>query len=538
MIKKILFFAIFISLNVNLFSQINPRKYDENYMYTVFQDEFNGSDINRQDWRAGLIYRGIGQLIDSSLTYDVSNGKLELTMAHVPNYNDSANYVGQEFLTNNSFLYGSFECKATFANEIGSWPAFWSFFNSSCQNGSDVPEIDFAEYFCKTPNSNNKLGHYIHHWICGGDKESTYYKYDYNFSASTNIFKSIWTPEKIDFFVNNVKKVTFYNNGQDWYPYQAVGVILSQQITQPFNYIGQEINPICPQTSYFDYVNIKKFFLAPEITISSDLICTSGTATLDVDTEATNITWSLSPSYLFSGSTSGPGKTASFNVNLYANGEGTITYSFEMPSGETFDVEKDFWVGAPDPDQIDFETFMQPGGHNLNEGDNTIVVTSSPSIMDCDNYIYDMDFNYSNVAPTGEMITVYNVNDNNGSGTTDISIKAHNTCGVWSDFSDFPITFTILSGWYMSFSPNPTTGETTLTINSTSKEKVLDANAVWEYEVYNAGQRLKAKQTKLRGSSTTIQTQGWQEGVYVVRVKFSTDGKTEEILTGKLVVKE
>ena len=95
MIKKILFFAIFISLNVNLFSQINPREYDENYMYTVFQDEFEGTDINRQVWRAKSIYRGLGEMIDSSLTYDVSNGKLELTMAHVPNYNDSADYVGQ-----------------------------------------------------------------------------------------------------------------------------------------------------------------------------------------------------------------------------------------------------------------------------------------------------------------------------------------------------------------------------------------------------------------------------------------------------------
>ena len=98
MIKNILFFTILINLNINLFSQINPREYDENFMYTVFEDEFYGSDINRQDWKAVSIYRGIGQLIDSSLTYDVGNGKLELTMEHVPNYSDIAGYVGQEFL--------------------------------------------------------------------------------------------------------------------------------------------------------------------------------------------------------------------------------------------------------------------------------------------------------------------------------------------------------------------------------------------------------------------------------------------------------
>ncbi len=45
--------------------------------------------------------------------------------------------------------------------------------------------------------------------------------------------------------------------------------------------------------------------------------------------------------------------------------------------------------------------------------------------------------------------------------------------------------------------------------------------------------RLKSRKTKLKGKSTTIQTAGWQEGVYIVRVKYK-----DEVLTGKLVVKE
>ena len=122
-LKSLLFSIVFI-LNISLFAQINPREYDVNYMYTVFQDDFEGNDINRDEWKAEIIYRGIGQLIDSSLTYDVNNGKLELTMQYLPGYKGIADYVGQEFWTNRSFLYGSFECKATFANEHGSWPAF------------------------------------------------------------------------------------------------------------------------------------------------------------------------------------------------------------------------------------------------------------------------------------------------------------------------------------------------------------------------------------------------------------------------------
>jgi hypothetical protein len=122
---------------------------------------------------------------------------------------------------------------------------------------------------------------------------------------------------------------------------------------QPYNTLGQAISPVCPQTSYFDYVKVKKFFLAPEITVSSDLICTTGTAIMDVDPEADSITWSLSPTNLFSGSTSGTGKTATISVNSGFSCEGKITYSFKMPSGEVFDIEETFWVGAPVISSID-----------------------------------------------------------------------------------------------------------------------------------------------------------------------------------------
>jgi hypothetical protein len=81
--------------------------------------------------------------------------------------------------------------------------------------------------------------------------------------------------------------------------------------------------------------------------------------------------------------------------------------------------------------------------------------------------------------------------------------------------------------------PNPTTGETTLAIKSDSKEKDFDDNAEWDLEIYSPMQALKTKKTKLRGKSTTIQTAGWPEGVYTVRVKYK-----DEILTGKLIVKQ
>ena len=51
-------------------------------------------------------------------------------------------------------------------------------------------------------------------------------------------------------------------------------------------------------------------------------------------------------------------------------------------------------------------------------------------------------------------------------------------------------------------------------------------------EIYSPMQALKTKKTKLKGNSTTIQTAGWKDGVYLVLVKYK-----DEILTGKLIVK-
>ncbi|AHW61623.1 hypothetical protein FH5T_05260 [Draconibacterium orientale] len=91
-------------------------------------------------------------------------------------------------------------------------------------------------------------------------------------------------------------------------------------------------------------------------------------------------------------------------------------------------------------------------------------------------------------------------------------------------------------------SPNPTSGETTVSIEpevtkdeflkSTSTETTLDENTEWDIEVYDNMQSLKLKKQKLKGKSTRIGTQSWKEGVYMVRVKYNG-----EILTGKLIVK-
>jgi len=115
-------------------------------------------------------------------------------------------------------------------------------------------------------------------------------------------------------------------------------------------------------------------------------------------------------------------------------------------------------------------------------------------------------------------------------GTYVFKLRQYWDC-EWSDFSVKEFEF--YGGYGLLFTPNPATDETTLTIESNLEEKTFDSNIEWNMEIYSETQQLKTNQTGLRGKSAKIKTNGWKEGVYIVRVKYK-----DEILTGKLVVKQ
>ncbi len=276
----------------------------------------------------------------------------------------------------------------------------------------------------------------------------------------------------------------------------------------------------------------------PVISGSSSVLCNnvqrtfSESAFTDIDLD---YDWNVSSYYL--DEVSGDG-TSSYTVEGTSNiGIGTIYLTVTTPSGATASAQKSIGVNRPHYEDLELAlltTGGSPAPYMCPDTHYHIFLNNSGGCS-LSNYTWSIPSGWTKNYTWNNMISVY-TNSSPG-GMVEVYADACN--GINSKVIIDYFGSGYCGGYYsMSFSPNPTTGETTLTINSTSKEKVLDENAIWEYEVYNAGQRLKTKQTKLRGNSTTIQTQSWKEGVYVVRVKFSPDGKTEEILTGKLVVKK
>lgn len=348
---------IILTAASHLHSQTSDRHYNPHYMWTTFHDDFSGNSLDSKVWKPTIHFkRGLGFLIDSPQTIRVRKGNLLLKMKRMPNHPDSlwssagwkreySDYVGGEVNTLRKFQYGAFECRAKYAHKRGTWPAFWLIGSQSvpCPPGGQGNEIDIAELARESEFP--LMMHVIHHYSPTKDCDVAIQKnmnnknYPIQRRQKYSTFKCIWTPYKIQFFIDNELKHEVVNNNYEWFPAFHLNLVLSQQVLRAYNLYG-EIKPKTPQTSHFDWVRVKEFFLAPEITCPPT-IDQQATASMDVDSRAINITWKLTPSTLFTKS-EGAGKTATITRTGNSTGPGKIIYTFSMPSGETFSAEKDF----------------------------------------------------------------------------------------------------------------------------------------------------------------------------------------------------
>jgi len=556
----------------------NLRAWNPDFTYEIFSDPFSGSTLDQSKWNVDLCQGRHGPPYHDILTSNqgepdniqVSNGILKLIARHEPNNTNNecwagpftSNYTTAEISTKRpqySYRYSIFEARCKMPRGYGLFPAYW-LWGSGDSNGypSDgySSEIDIAEAIQKT--SNDKFIHVFHWWhgseipINDGEKN-----FGTSYLGNWHTYKIIWTPYEVLFYVDGIKtwgRSKYYYGSDDgwrndvfssqiqpgvnykvheWFPRHICETRLQMQLNN--NIVGRE-SSLLPAVFEVDYVTVREFFLSPKITCPK-LICSSGTATLDVDSKASNITWNLSPSGLFTGATSGSGKIASINAGS-AIGEGKITYSFEMPGGETFEAEETFWVGKPSLDVSSefFKIISADGGSDYvctDQAGNEFDLSYFNNKCGCTNY---------EIKLTGlNGITVYDQFYTSGNGDLDypylsegwyiIWARGYNACG-WGDWVSTELEFRDCSQMLLFFTPNPTAGETTLSIVSSSNEKIIDDFTEWDLEIYSPMQALKTKKTRLKGKSTTIQTAGWTEGVYSVRVKYQN-----EILTGKLVVK-
>lgn len=235
------------------------------------------------------------------------------------------------------------------------------------------------------------------------------------------------------------------------------------------------------------------------------------------------------------------GTTYTVHETSTSGSASSVTATITTSQQQTFIITRNIWAGDPDPDDfyiVGLDNYGSPvgSGNSFEVCENNYYtfylypVYNLPEthhrygITDTEFYF---DFDYDIVSEGYDWAYIY-VNSINGSsyGLVDV-----NACNYESEFMVYNVAEGYC-GYSLSMSPNPSNAETTLTILSNS-EQAVDETAEWELEIYSPAQVLKEKKTKLKGNSTKIQTLGWEEGVYVVRVKYK-----DEVLTGKLVVKK
>ncbi len=279
----------------------------------------------------------------------------------------------------------------------------------------------------------------------------------------------------------------------------------------------------------------KRNFTPPSIS-GPDIICSAGSPfTMNNLPSGSTITWSKSSNITMNSS------QGSNPCNFSASGSG-IGWIKATVSG--YSTQKNLWAGPPSPNELDIQNSNYSGQDFFVAGEQNVlwVTTKTYAVDETVMGIDDYDWNYSSgwshfETEDKDMVSVVFVPPYSY-GYETVYVRAHNPCGEGNWHSE---SYQIMQNYYLSFYPNPTYGETTVSIEqgnpeetdqkSSSAETTFDKIGEWDLEIYDLMNVQKLKKDKLKSKSIKIQTAGWNEGIYIVRVKYK-----DEILTGKLLV--
>ena len=163
-------------------------------------------------------------------------------------------------------------------------------------------------------------------------------------------------------------------------------------------------------------------------------------------------------------------------------------------------------------------------------------------------FSYSYDYNYFDVRLTNlsetqtlNQFTIYGTEGNLDTyfppeGTYKLWIRGNNDCGTAANWSKTTVDYVDCDFGLLSLEifPNPTTGETSVSIVSSNEEEVaVDDGKKWDLEVYTQSQQLKLIKTNIKGRECKLNTSAWKGGIYILRVNYKNN-----VLIGKLIVKE
>lgn len=239
----------------------------------VWSDEFNGTDGTSPDatwWTYDIGGNGWGNNELESYTNRTTNvqqkgGYLVITAQQENNYMGTdgitRNYTSARIKTQGLYnvTYGRVEARIKVPKGQGMWPAFWMLGNDIATNGwPNCGEIDIMENIGKEPST-------VHGTIHGPGYSGAngigapYSLTGQNFSDDFHIFAIEWTPNSIQFKVDNIAYATRtpadLPSGTNWVYSHPFFIILNVAVggSWPGNPDG---TTVFPQQMLVDYVRV------------------------------------------------------------------------------------------------------------------------------------------------------------------------------------------------------------------------------------------------------------------------------------------
>ena len=206
---------LFCAFCANPFAQNQTLSY-EGYSLK-WQEEFEGAELNRNDWNVELHERGwvnneMQQYVNNAENIQVKDGKLLLRPV---TKNAKKNlYTSGRINTKgkHDFKYGIFECRAKFPKGKGFLPAFWMMPTEESLYGQwpSCGEIDIAEVLGHDTGTVFGTIHYgTPH--CESQGKSTFSKDA--FSDDFHNFACEWVPGRISWYVDG----KLFHTENDWF---------------------------------------------------------------------------------------------------------------------------------------------------------------------------------------------------------------------------------------------------------------------------------------------------------------------------------
>lgn len=196
-------------------SETETIVYPDGYSTLIFNDEFDGSSVNENNWDydigTGTWGWGNGEMeYYRKENATVSNGTLHIT-AKKEDYKDS-HFTSSRMVTRGkfSFKYGYVEAKIKLPVEQAMWPAFWMLPEDNVYGGWPFSgEIDIMEAKGRIPTQSSSALHYA-----TLEGNHTYQSHEVNGHniANYHIYACEWKQTAINFYVDGALHLTVRND--------------------------------------------------------------------------------------------------------------------------------------------------------------------------------------------------------------------------------------------------------------------------------------------------------------------------------------